>query len=137
MRKNICYYAHILDEFAPCIVLAKNLNNDMKMNLYSCTTDQKLWAQHVFSISNEAFLVLVLLNYSKRWFAEKLRDIQKVGTDNQHHLLLLLSSLYNDSHRPLFCTLGERHLQRQRGTEPAGKKTKRCHCHFLLCFTDY
>lgn len=80
MRKNICYYAQILDEFAPCIVLAKNWNNDMKMNLYCCTTDQKLWAQHVLSVSDEAFLVLVLLNYSKRWFAEKLRDIQKVRT---------------------------------------------------------
>ena len=112
MRKNICFYAQILDKFAPCLVLAKNWNNDIKMNLYCFTTDQKLWTQHVLSVSDDTFLVLVLLNYSRRWFAEKMRVIQKVGTDHQHHPLLL-SSLNNDSHHPLFCTSGKRHFERQ------------------------
>ena len=69
MRKNICFYAQILDEFAPCLVLAKNWNNDMKMNLYCSTTNQRLWQQHVSSVSDEAFIVLVLLNDSRRWCA--------------------------------------------------------------------
>ena len=106
------FYAQILDEFAPCLVLAKYWNNDMKMNLYCCTTDQKLWQQHVLSVSDEAFLVLVLLNYSRRWFAEKMRDIQKVGANDDQ--LLLLKSLYKDSHHhPLSPTSEKRHLDRQ------------------------
>ena len=111
MRKNICFFAQILDEFAPCIVLAKNWNNDMIQNLYCCTTNQKLWAQHVLSVSDKAFLVLVLLNYSRRWFAEKSREIQKVGADDDQ--LLLLKSLYKDSHHPLSPTSEKRHLERQ------------------------
>lgn len=111
MRKNICFYAQILDQFAPCLVLAKYWNNDMKMNLYCCTTDQKLWAQHVLSVSDEAFLILVLLNYSKRWFAEKSLDIQKVGANDDQ--LLLLKSLYKDSHHIISPTSEERHLERQ------------------------
>lgn len=111
MRKNICFYAQILDQFAPCLVLAKNWNNDMKMNLYCCTTDQKLWQQHVLSVSDEAFLVLVLLNYSKRWYAEISRDMQKVGADDDQ-LLLLKNSLYKDSHHTLSLTTEGRHLER-------------------------
>ena len=83
----------------------------MKMNLYCCTTDQKLWQQHVLSVSDEAFLVLVLLNYSKRWYAEISRDMQKVGADDDQ-LLLLKNSLYKDSHHTLSLTTEGRHLER-------------------------
>ena len=66
------------------------------MNLHCCTTDQKLWQQHVLSVSDEAFPVLVLLKYSRRWCVEKMRDIQKVGANDDQ--LLLLNSLNKDSH---------------------------------------
>ena len=35
MRGNICHYANIIDDFAPCIVLSKVWNDDVKMNLYA------------------------------------------------------------------------------------------------------
>lgn len=78
MRKNICHYAQILDMYAPCIVLARNWNNDANMAKHCTTTDRKMWAEKILSISDEAFLLLVLLNYSKRWSAELLRETKKV-----------------------------------------------------------
>ena len=88
MRKNICFYAHVIDTFAPCIIRSTYWNNDNKMDRYCCTTDQKLWAQHVLSVSDEAFLILLLLNYSSRWYAETRREAQKVGSDNNDHFVL-------------------------------------------------
>ena len=79
MRENICHYANIIDDFAPCIVLSKVWNDDVKMNLYCNTSDTKLWANKILSISDEAFLVLVLLNYTNRWIAEIQQEFQQVS----------------------------------------------------------
>jgi hypothetical protein len=78
LRKNICHYAQILDTYAPCIVNSTRWNNDVNMAEYCTTSDRKVWNQKILSISDEAFLLLCLLNYGKRWFQECVKEDKKV-----------------------------------------------------------
>jgi hypothetical protein len=84
MRENICHYANIIDDFAPCIVLSKVWNDDAKMSRFCNTSDQKMWSLQILSVSDEAFLLLVLINYTKRWIAEISRKIKEVSVTSQH-----------------------------------------------------
>jgi hypothetical protein len=70
MRDNICYYAQIIDTFAPCIVGSCRWNNVLNMENNCATTDRKVWSKKILSISDEAFILLCLINYGRRWFAE-------------------------------------------------------------------
>ena len=54
-------------------------NDDVKMNLYCNTSDPKLWANKILSISHEAFLLLILINYIQRWIDEIMQDRRKVS----------------------------------------------------------
>ena len=78
MRTNICYYANILDTYAPCIVKNARWNNDANMEEYCTTTDRPTWDRNILTISDEAFLLSCLINYGKRWFAECNRQKKKV-----------------------------------------------------------
>ncbi|KAI2513513.1 hypothetical protein MHU86_987 [Fragilaria crotonensis] len=40
------------------------------MENHCATTDRKVWSKKILSISDEAFILLCLINYGKRWFAE-------------------------------------------------------------------
>ena len=62
MRANVCHYYAILDMYAPCIVSYQTWNHDANMNQYCCTTDPKLFNAYVLLASDEAFLLLVLIN---------------------------------------------------------------------------
>jgi hypothetical protein len=71
MRENICYYAQIIDTYAPCIVGNSRWNNIVNMEETHCaTTDTKVWSKKILSISDEAFILMCLINYGKRWFGE-------------------------------------------------------------------
>jgi hypothetical protein len=70
MRANVCHYCAILDMYAPCIVLYQTWKDDANMNHYCCTTDPKLFNTNVLSVSDEAFLLLVLINGGARWMSE-------------------------------------------------------------------
>ena len=59
-------------------------NDDVKMNLYCNTSDRKLWATKILSISDEAFLLLFLINYTKRWIAEITREVKKIRVTSLH-----------------------------------------------------
>ena len=75
MRANISYYTTIIDTYAPCIVGKKEWNNDAKMRDYCCGVhNRKTWSLKILSVSDEAFLLLVLLNYGKKWFDEEHND---------------------------------------------------------------
>ena len=88
MRENICHYANIIDNFAPCIVLSKVWNDDSKMNRFCNTSDTKMWSHRILSVSDEAFLLLVLINYTKRWIAEIPRKTKQVSVTSVHNTLL-------------------------------------------------
>jgi hypothetical protein len=40
------------------------------METHCATTDRKVWSKKALSISDEAFILLCLINYGKRWFGE-------------------------------------------------------------------
>ncbi len=79
MRDNICYYAQIIDTYAPCIVGSSKWNNTINMENHCATTDRKVWSKKILSISDEAFILLCLINYGKRWFAEFVKTEKMVS----------------------------------------------------------
>ena len=95
MRAEFCFYCAILDTYAPCIVSARAWNNDANMTRNCCTTDQKLFNTLVLSVSDEAFLLLVLINAGARWMAELKRKWGKVSTDYN----VLLWCLFFNHHK--------------------------------------
>ena len=81
MRASNCaFYCAILDYYAPAVVLGNaKWNNDTNMEMF-CTTPYgtKAFAKHVLTVSDEAFIILVLINASPRWIAEIIRHTNKV-----------------------------------------------------------
>ena len=66
MRDNICYYAQIIDTYARCIVGSSRWNNIVNMETHCATNDRKVWIKKILSISDEAFILLCLINFEKR-----------------------------------------------------------------------
>ena len=65
MRKNMVHYVQLIDAYAPCVVSSRAWNNEANMAAY-CGSNNRLFEQHVLSISDEAFMLVVLVNYSTR-----------------------------------------------------------------------
>ena len=80
LRENQVHYVHLIDNFALCIVSAKVWNNDQCMEQY-CGADQSAFHLNLFSISDEAFMLLVLLNYAAQWKAELHVEHQQVSIE--------------------------------------------------------
>jgi hypothetical protein len=79
MRTNMVHYVQLIDLYAPCVVSKRAWNNEANMAAY-CGSSNRLFERFVLSISDEAFLLVVLDNYSARWQAEYANDIKKVRT---------------------------------------------------------
>ena len=78
MRDNLCHYARIIDTYAPCVVGVSRWNNHVNMDAYCATSDRKLWNDKILSISDEAFILVCLINYGKRWYAQDIKAERKV-----------------------------------------------------------
>jgi hypothetical protein len=123
MRNNMIHYVQLIDAYAPCVVSSRAWNNEANMGAY-CGPNAIMFERKVLSISDEAFLLVVLINYAARWQAEYANDIKKVrdkyniyclelnesiGTILTRSTLLLQSigTLTNDDERNLpVCTCG-------------------------------
>jgi hypothetical protein len=79
MHTNMVHYAQLIDLYAPCVVSKRAWNNEANMAAY-CGSSNRLFERFVLSISDEAFLLVVLDNYSACWQAEYANDIKKVKT---------------------------------------------------------
>ena len=77
MRENHVHYVHLIDIYAPCIVGHSIWNNKTNMT-QSCRDSGGLFNDFVFSQSDEAFLLLVLLNYTETWMSELTHEQSKV-----------------------------------------------------------
>jgi hypothetical protein len=77
MRSNIVNYVHLIDIYAPCVVKSSIWNRDAIMTQY-CGDNASNFHEYILSISDEAFLLLVLLNYSATWMAEIEEEHRKV-----------------------------------------------------------
>ena len=69
MRQNQVHYIALMDVFAPCVVSSSVWNNDALMAKY-CGDNQDNFQEYVLTVSDEAFMLLVLVNYAARWAAE-------------------------------------------------------------------
>jgi hypothetical protein len=62
MKDNVCYYAQIINTYAPCIVGSSRWKNIVNMETHCATTDRKVWSKKILSIIDEAFIMLCLIN---------------------------------------------------------------------------
>jgi hypothetical protein len=76
MRENCAFYCELLDHYAPAVVTTWNCDENMKA--FCTTNDTRTFAKHVLSVSDEAFIILVLVNSSPRWMAEIIRAEKQV-----------------------------------------------------------
>jgi hypothetical protein len=79
MRNNIVQYVNLIDIYAPCIVGYAKWNDVDNMNEH-CGDNVLRFQEHVFSISDETFLLTVLYNYSANWMSEIVIENAKVST---------------------------------------------------------
>ena len=71
MRENMVHYIHLIDIYAPCIVgWTTTWNNTTNNMVCYCGRNQRLFNDNVFSVSDEAILLLVLDNYTDTWLSE-------------------------------------------------------------------
>jgi hypothetical protein len=63
--------------YAPCVVKSNIWNRDANMTQY-CGDNLHNFQTYVLSISDEAFLLLMLINYSATWMAEIEDEQRKV-----------------------------------------------------------
>ena len=69
MRNNIVQYVNLIDIYDRCIVGSTNWNNVDNFK-HHCGDNVSLFNERVLSISDEAFLLVVLYNYSATWTSE-------------------------------------------------------------------
>jgi hypothetical protein len=69
MRQNRVHYISLIDVIALCIVSSSVWNNDALMAEY-CGNNEHNLQEHVLTISDEAFLLLILVDYAPCWSAE-------------------------------------------------------------------
>ena len=84
MRNDILFYSEFLDYYAPAVVGNLTWNDEAKMSAHCCTTDLRTFAKHILSVSDEAFIILVLVNAAPRWLFEIFREKRVVRTRRRH-----------------------------------------------------
>jgi hypothetical protein len=66
MRKNMVHCVQLIYLYAPCVVSKRASNNEANMAAY-CGSSNRFFERFVLSISDKAFLLVVLDNYSACW----------------------------------------------------------------------
>ena len=85
VRNNLVQYVHLIDIYAPCIVGASNWNNTDNMEKY-CGNNASVFNDRVLSLSNEAFLLVVLINYSAEWMWKIQMEMMEVCNIKNHDM---------------------------------------------------
>ena len=81
LRSNILHYVRVVDSYAPCIVGSSTWNSDSNMEQF-CGDNNDNFQAYVLSVSDEAFMLLVLINYGPTWFSEIEIERHKVSKRN-------------------------------------------------------
>jgi hypothetical protein len=77
LRSNMVQYVPFLHRFAPCVISKKKWKRLSGMETLGDGRSYDAF-DDILSVSDEAFIVLVLLNYSERWLAEGQRQHTQV-----------------------------------------------------------
>jgi hypothetical protein len=78
LRNNSTHYLQLVDVFAPCLVGKFLWNNDTAM-ARMCSSLHQHEFDNLFSVSDEAFVLLLIDNYAARWVAEATLQTQLVS----------------------------------------------------------
>jgi hypothetical protein len=65
IRKNICHCAQIIGTYAPCIITSARRNDDVNMEANCTTTNKRVWNKKILLITDEAFILLCLMNMER------------------------------------------------------------------------
>ena len=84
LRSNILHYVRVVDSYAPCIVGSSTWNSDSNMEQF-CGDNNDNFQTYVLSVSDEAFMLLVLINYGPTWCSEIAIEHYKVSTTNDEN----------------------------------------------------
>ena len=87
MRNNLVHYVHFIDIYAPCIVEHMQWNDKAKMLQY-CGKGATLFNEYILSISDEAFLLLMLYNFTSTWMSELQCEQAKVRQHKHAHIVV-------------------------------------------------
>lgn len=79
MRANCLFYSEFLDYYAPAVVGSQVWNDDTNMKAFCSTNDTRTFGKKVLTASDEAFILLVMVNAAPRWMAEIIRNEQMVS----------------------------------------------------------
>jgi hypothetical protein len=77
LRSNQSHYVQFLEIFGPAIMGYNEWHSIS--NCRSACTGSNLDFERWFTISDEAFILLVIVNYSKRWQSEVQSEFRKVS----------------------------------------------------------
>ena len=80
LRTNLVHYVQIIYEFAPCVVSLRKWKQSVQMERLSNGCGFAF--NEILSVSGEAFIVLVLIDYSERWAAEIDKQKKQVSPSN-------------------------------------------------------
>jgi hypothetical protein len=79
MHHNLVHYVTRINIYAPCIVSTRVWNDQVNMKR-NCTGNEQLFQNDVFSISDEAFMLVMLINHTATWMQEIQDEHRKVKT---------------------------------------------------------
>jgi hypothetical protein len=89
MCNNLVHYVHFICIYAPCIVGHMQWNDKAKMLQYCGKGATLLFNEYILSISDEAFLLLVLYNYTSMWMSELQCEQAKVTQNKRAHIAVV------------------------------------------------
>ena len=120
LRNNLVQYVHLIDIYGPCIVGASNWNKTDNMERY-CGNNASLFNDRVLSLSDEAFLLVVLINYTAEWMWKIEMETIEVRAFTQSHVqqFCYLNSpivLFTDTSQSDWDSCSGRHEQDASGT---------------------
>jgi hypothetical protein len=104
MRANCAFYCEVLDHYAPAVVGVAKWNNVTNMQLFCTTYDTRAFAKPVLTGSDEAFIILVLINATPPWMAEiicRKQGMWWVATCQHLNAMLPLYKKYAHGRQPL------------------------------------
>ena len=81
MRRNLVHYVHLVH------IYASRVWNDKTKMMRNCTDNEQLFRENVLTVSDEAFMLLVLINYTATWMQEIQDEHHKVCRVRQHRYL--------------------------------------------------
>ena len=85
LRNNLVQYVHLIDIYGPCVVGAGCWNNADNMERY-CGNNASLFNERILSLSDEAFLLVVLINYTAEWMWKIEMETAEVRAIDKSHV---------------------------------------------------